>query len=156
MKYLVAILVFLATYAGTGWFAYDYGVQQERVAWQGKRLDTITTIIDANNALARQVQALQAAKQEVDDEHSRREAAMRRRHDAAYDKLRVAYETGCPSGVSEAPATVSGNDGTPGGDGLRGRITESLVRRVVIPADEQAERLSWCQSYVRTITKEQR
>lgn len=142
------IIGVLLAFIVAGYGGYDYGYSRAERKWQARELKIQA---DARDIVAQREadrNRLALVLQGVNDDHAKRVSAMRVRHDAAYDKLRHAYQTGC-SIVSEAEAT-SGNDGRAGNSGLLDSIGKRL-KAVAVIADNQAEQLLWCQQWVRQL-----
>lgn len=93
------------------------------------------------------------ARKELDDAHEARMRVLNARWDSAYDKLRVSYEASCSrAGQTTANSSAGGvGDGAADRDGFLHRVIERLDRRVVRPADYQAEQLQYLQGYVSTV-----
>ncbi len=91
----------------------------------------------------------------VRDAYTKKRVEMERRHAGTVNRLHAALNQACPaSAASSVPASTgsaSGGHGAANGDGLRVRIAQSLARRIVVPADLQAQQLLGCQAYVKAL-----
>lgn len=152
--YPIVLGLVVAFASGFMSYRFGYGVGYEHA--ENESLKQIVAAHRERDEARRQVLNIQKAQtklvEAVDHENSKALTAIRRRHDAAFDKLRAAYETGCrvAAGVPEHPEAPGGDHERPGDRELSRQVSAGLGK-LALAADLQTQQLIGCQKYVRAI-----
>jgi hypothetical protein len=155
-RYWRVVAIALAVAALLAWASHRYNAALERADRQGyerSMAEMAEQVRLANEATAAAEASARKRVQEVDRDHQKAIADL----DARYASrpvpvLRLRAPAASCSEVPRDPAAASIDSGTASTDGLPGGIPKDLgpdvERRILRPADDQAQRLIACQAYV--------
>ncbi len=142
----------------TGWWLSnnisDKEIAQLHSGWDKERAELQKKYAEAEHKNREIEHDRDVAVGRLRDAFTRQRVDLERRHAGTVNRLRIALDKACPSttgGMPTGPRTPGGSHDPADRDELRGRIAESLKRRVVVPADICAQQVLGLQAYVRAL-----
>lgn len=148
--FLPHILIALGVIGGVWWFSHS----RYTAGYEARSAEVKAQVAEANERT--RVAEIESRKrvEAVDREYQIKLQDLDARYRDASSRLGSIRVRQCPSGgiaLSRDPEPAAIDHGATGADGLSRDVSGDIERRILKPADKQAERLIACQAFVRSL-----